>query len=63
MVSPDARSVQIILKLACAALQRAADRWQRVTITELEQRQLALLRQELQPDPTPSHRPLTELAA
>ena len=51
------------LKLACAALQRAADRWQRVTITALEQRQLELLRQELQPDPTPSHRPLTELAA
>jgi hypothetical protein len=24
---------------------------------------LELLRQELQPDPTPSHRPLTELAA
>jgi transposase-like protein len=38
-------------------------RWQRLTITELEQRQLELLRQELQPDPTPSHRPLTELAA
>jgi len=44
------------LKLAFAALERAARRWQKVTITELEQRQLALLRQELQPDPTPSDR-------
>lgn len=45
------------LKLAFAALQRAARRWQKVTITELQQRQLALLRQELQPDPPP--RPAT----
>ena len=44
------------LKLAFAALERAARRWQKVTITELEQRQLALLRQELQPDPTPTDR-------
>ena len=44
------------LKLAFAALERAARRWQKVTITELEQRQLALLRQELQADPTPTDR-------
>jgi putative transposase len=44
------------LKLAFAALERAARRWQKVTITELEQRQLALLRQDLQPDPTPTGR-------
>lgn len=44
------------LKLAFAALERAARRWQKVTITELEQRQLALLRKELQPDPTPTQR-------
>jgi putative transposase len=51
------------LKLAFAALERAARRWQKVTITELEQRQLALLRQELQPDPTPTERHATKLAA
>lgn len=51
------------LKLAYAALQRAADRWQKVTITELEQRQLELLRQELQLDPTPTGKQLTQLAA
>jgi len=51
------------LKLAYAALQRAADRWQKVTITELEQRQLELLRQELQPDPTPRGKQLTQLVA
>jgi transposase-like protein len=44
------------LKLAFAALERAARRWQKVTITELEQRQLALLRSQLQPDPTPTDR-------
>ena len=42
------------LKLAFAALERAARRGQRVGITELEQQQLALLRQELQPEPTPT---------
>jgi putative transposase len=51
------------LKLAFAAMERAARRWQKVTITELEQRQLALLRQELQPDPTPTERHATKLAA
>ncbi len=39
------------LKLAFAALVRTARRWRRVTMTELELCQLALLRQELQPDP------------
>jgi len=51
------------LKLAFAALERAARRWQKVTITELEQRQLALLRNELQLDPTPTGRHTTKLAA
>jgi len=51
------------LKLAFAALERAARRWQKVTITELEQRQLALLRKELQLDPTPTGRHTTKLAA
>jgi transposase-like protein len=51
------------LKLAFAALQRAACRWQRVRITELEQRQLALLGQELQPDPPPRARCSQKAAA
>jgi len=52
------------LKLAYAALQRAANRWQKVTITELEQRQLELLGRELQPDPgPPTARQSTKLAA
>jgi len=51
------------LKLAYAAPQRAAERWQRVRITELEQRQLELLWQALQPDPRPSSRQTMKLAA
>jgi transposase-like protein len=51
------------LKLAYAALQRAAERWQRVRITELEQRQLELLAQALQPDPRPSNHQARKLAA
>jgi len=62
-------------KLAYAALQRAARRWQRVRITELadqpgspnwitepEQRQLEPLRQQLQPDPRPASRLSMKLA-
>ncbi|NLO73628.1 MAG: hypothetical protein GX100_05895, partial [candidate division WS1 bacterium] len=45
------------------ALERAARRWQRVTITELEQRQLEMLRKELEPHPPPDHRPTNTLAA
>ena len=44
------------LKLAFAALERAARRWQQVRITDLERQQLALLRDELQPDPSPRRR-------
>jgi len=53
------------LKLAYAALQRAARRWQRIRISELEHQQLAVLRQRLQPDPTPRQRKgrVQELAA
>lgn len=44
------------LELAFGALERAARRWRRVAITQLEQRQLQLLRQELEPDlPHNSH--------
>jgi transposase-like protein len=49
------------LKLAFAAVQRAAKRWQRVHISELERRQLELLRSQLQPDPTPDHRSVEQM--
>ena len=51
------------LKLAFAALDRASRRWQRVTITELEQRQLELLRKELEPEPPPGTKRTDTLAA
>jgi hypothetical protein len=64
------------LKLAYAALQRAAERWHRVRgtklgdetgspnwMTELEDRQLELLRQQLQPDPAPRRHPVGQFAA
>jgi transposase-like protein len=51
------------LKLAFGALERAARRWQRVTITELEQRQLEILRKELEPNPPPHNRRTNTLAA
>jgi len=51
------------LKLAFGALERASRRWQRVTITELEQRQLEMLRKELEPDPPPGTKRTDTLAA
>lgn len=46
------------LKLAFATLQRASQRWQRIRITELEQKQLLVLRRDLglDPDPVPTKR-------
>jgi len=46
------------LKLVFATLQRASQRWQRLQITELEQKQLLVLRRELglDPDPVPTKR-------
>jgi putative transposase len=46
------------LKLVFAVLQRASQRWQRIRITELEQKQLLVLRQHLglDPDPVPTKR-------
>lgn len=41
------------LKLVFATLQRASQRWQRIRITELEQKQLLVLRQQLGLDPDP----------
>lgn len=51
------------LKLAFAALDRASRRWQRVTITELEQRQLEMLRKDLEPEPPPETKRTDTLAA
>ena len=42
------------MKLAFATMIRAADRWTRVSITDLERHQLALLRAELGLDPPPA---------
>jgi len=45
------------LKLAFAALERAARGWQRIHISDSEQRQLATLRSELGLDPPPTEAP------
>lgn len=50
-------------KRAYAALQQAAERWQKVTTTELQERQRDLRAQQLQPDPHPSQRQSIKLAA
>jgi len=52
------------LKLVFATLQRASQRWQRIRITELEQKQLLVLRQHLglDPDPIPTKRSADEAA-
>jgi putative transposase len=53
------------LKLVFATLQRASQRWQRIRITELEQKQLLVLRQQLglDPDPVPTKRAAEKEAA
>ena len=51
------------LKLAFGALERASRRWQRVTITELKQRQLELLRKDPEPDPPPGSKRNDKIAA
>jgi hypothetical protein len=43
------------MKLVFATLIRAADRWCRVSISDLEHHQLALLRAELGLDPPPAN--------
>ena len=42
------------MKLVFATMIRAADRWCRVSISDLERRQLTLLRAELGLDPPPA---------
>ncbi len=43
------------MKLVFATMIRAADRWCRVSITDLERHQLKLLRAELGLDPPPAN--------
>jgi len=53
------------LKPVFATLQRASQRWQRIRITELEQKQLRALRHQLglDPDPVPTKRSEEQRAA
>ena len=53
-VIPRLREEKTTLKLVFATMIRAADRWCRVSITELERHQLKLLRVELGLDPPPA---------
>ena len=56
------------MKLIFATLIRASERWSRVSVSELERKQLGLLRQELEIDPPPerdkgvSHKKGSEVA-
>lgn len=52
-VIPRLRSERATLKLAFATMLRAAQRWTRVSVNDLERRQLALLRVQLGLDPPP----------
>jgi hypothetical protein len=42
------------MKLVFATLSRVSDRWQRVSVSDLERQQLRLLRRELGIDPDPT---------
>jgi putative transposase len=53
-VIPRLRDEKAALKLAFATMIRAAQRWCRVSVNDLERHQLALLRAELGLDPPPS---------
>ena len=48
------RDEKAAMKLVFATMIRAADRWCRVSITDLERHQLKLLRAELGLDPPPA---------
>ena len=52
-VIPRLRSERAAIKLAFATMMRAAERWTRVSINDLERRQLRLLRAQLGLDPPP----------
>lgn len=51
------------LKWAFGVIEWASRRWQRVTVTGLEPRQLQMLREELDPDPPPGTRRTDTFAA
>jgi putative transposase len=53
-VIPRLRSEKAALKLAFATMMRASERWCRVPVSDLERRQLELLRAELGLDPPPT---------
>jgi putative transposase len=53
-VIPRLRDEKAALKLAFATMIRAAQRWCRISVNDLERHQLALLRAELGLDPPPS---------
>ena len=53
-VIPRLRTEQSAIKLVFATMMRAADRWTRVSINDLERHQLRLLRAELGLDPPPT---------
>lgn len=53
-VIPRLRSERAALKLAFATMMRAAERWTRVSVNDLERRQLRLLRAQLGLDPPPA---------
>jgi putative transposase len=54
-VIPRFMSEQATMKLAFATMIRAAERWCRVSINDVERHQLKLLRVELGIDPLPEH--------
>jgi transposase-like protein len=54
-VIPRLMEEKAALKLVFATMIRAADRWCRVSISDLERHQLALLRTELRLDPPPAN--------
>jgi len=49
-----------VLKLMYAALVRAAERWRGIKITELERRQLEVLRQQLKDQHAKENEPVTQ---
>jgi len=53
-VIPRLRDEKAALKLAFATMMRASERWYRVPMSDLERRQLELLRAELGLDPPPT---------
>jgi putative transposase len=53
-VIPRFRGEKAAMKLVFATLIRAADRWNRVSVSDLERQQLLLLRRELGIDPPPT---------